>query len=485
MELNKVVVLIILTFIVVTPLMKSNETNLDIHQSLKVHNTNNFISNTTSLTNFDISYASVVFEIQDLGTSYACTFNLIIFGNFQTRSEGGKGRVTIQDKEISNFHISNSDVPIASTNFVEGNSSVCEFNLTQDLDETIPTQLSGNFQGKMTQNESGIYKFELGVNWGTTVSAYNTTVHIGSESGTIITPVQPNPYKVTSQGNSVDYYWWGQNVSEFNVRLDILSKAIKTLVTNLSSWQPSLHQSIEIQIQNPSSIEIHARVITPSWLDCNVTDFWVLSNQSQVLLFTVNSEANQNSSGSIFIVSIFSITADEYIFRDLIEISVNILPKGDSFSKNSFQNTLFPVLIVISLALGVLLSVIVYQYKETLPGILMNKINPRKSVHTGNSDTLEVTGDLWTTNMNRNSWDGKDDWESVHSKWKGVLSERELDILEILYTQGSSNQQALATRLNLSKSTISRIISHLEVKRFITRERLGISNIVKFNRERK
>jgi hypothetical protein len=484
MERNKAILLFLFTFLVLPPLMNSNEANLDIRQNLKAQNTDDYSDNNSSHTNFNISYASIVFEIQEVGT-YSCFFDLIIFGNSQTRIEGGKGRVIIQDKEISSFQIFLSDVPISSTRLVEGNSSVCDFNLTQNLDETKPAQLSGNFQGKIKQNNSGIYKFELGVNWGTVVSAYNTTVHIGSEVGSIITPVEPSPYKVTHQGNSVDYYWWGQYITEFSLKLDILSNEINTLVSSLSSWEPFLHQSIEVQIQNPSPIEIHARVITPSWIDCNVTDFWLPSNQSQALLFIVNSEVNQNSSGTIFIVSIFSLTDNEYIFRDLIEISVNISPNSYPSSENGFQSFLLPFLIIFSLGLGIILSGFVYQQRETLYATLMNKISPN-SVHIDNSDSLIVTGNSWISNenVNRNIWEGMKDWESIHSKWKGVLSERELEILEILYIQGSSNQQAIATRLDLSKSTISRIISQLEAKRFITRERLGISNIVKFNRER-
>ncbi len=44
------------------------------------------------------------------------------------------------------------------------------------------------------------------------------------------------------------------------------------------------------------------------------------------------------------------------------------------------------------------------------------------------------------------------------------------------------NQQAIANEMSVSKMTMSRIISRLETKRLLFRERLGFSNIIKLNK---
>ncbi len=73
-------------------------------------------------------------------------------------------------------------------------------------------------------------------------------------------------------------------------------------------------------------------------------------------------------------------------------------------------------------------------------------------------------------------------WKSIQSRWQTILPENELKVIEILYRQGSMNQQAIADNMGVSKMTMSRIISRLEAKRLLFRERLGFSNIIKLNK---
>ena len=75
------------------------------------------------------------------------------------------------------------------------------------------------------------------------------------------------------------------------------------------------------------------------------------------------------------------------------------------------------------------------------------------------------------------------DWDSVQSRFQNVLPENEFKVIEILFHQGSMNQQTIADELDISKMTMSRIISRLETKKLLSRKKSGMSNIIKLNEE--
>ena len=75
------------------------------------------------------------------------------------------------------------------------------------------------------------------------------------------------------------------------------------------------------------------------------------------------------------------------------------------------------------------------------------------------------------------------DWQLISTKWATILPENELKVLEILFTKGKLNQKSLATELDVSEMTMSRIISRLETKQLVVREPLGMSNIIKLNKD--
>ena len=73
-------------------------------------------------------------------------------------------------------------------------------------------------------------------------------------------------------------------------------------------------------------------------------------------------------------------------------------------------------------------------------------------------------------------------WESLQSRWEPILPEQELQVLKILFDQGVINQKTIADQLGVSAMAMSRIISRLETKRLLVRERLGMSNMIKLNK---
>ena len=74
-------------------------------------------------------------------------------------------------------------------------------------------------------------------------------------------------------------------------------------------------------------------------------------------------------------------------------------------------------------------------------------------------------------------------WELVKSKWETILPENELKVIRVLFNQGSRNQKSLAESIEVSTMTMSRIISRLETKRLVIRERTGMSNKIELKKE--
>ena len=75
-------------------------------------------------------------------------------------------------------------------------------------------------------------------------------------------------------------------------------------------------------------------------------------------------------------------------------------------------------------------------------------------------------------------------WDLIQSRWQDKLTENEIQVIQILFNHGSMNQQTLAVEIAVSKMKMSRIITRLEAKGLLSRERLGMSNIIKLNKER-
>lgn len=121
-----------------------------------------------------------------------------------------------------------------------------------------------------------------------------------------------------------------------------------------------------------------------------------------------------------------------------------------------------------------IVSGVIFYQREEISGIIQKKIN--------SINKIPNNLDLYPENSANEIFSRR--WKTINSKWNPILPELEMKILEILFLQGSMNQQSLAEKFDVSKGTISRVISRLETKRLLFREQLGISKVIKINKER-
>ncbi|MHA2288990.1 MAG: helix-turn-helix transcriptional regulator [Promethearchaeota archaeon] len=56
-----------------------------------------------------------------------------------------------------------------------------------------------------------------------------------------------------------------------------------------------------------------------------------------------------------------------------------------------------------------------------------------------------------------------------------------MQVVKILLKQGVLNQKTIAEEISISEMKMSRIISRLETKQLLVREKLGMSNLIKLD----
>lgn len=415
----------------------------------------NIVFTSQTPTDLEIQSASVYFNICS-GGKYQCNFYLQGIGNEHTSQSHTKCEFRISDNQTTNFSVFFYDSPINSSISINGSSSICTFILDREIPIGTSFLLLGNFMGNFQENNSGIYTFQLGINWGTYVQVQQITVSI-DKSEKIIPPIIPQPDEmIITTENTMALSWNHVDKDEFNAQLTVFFRTSEThfLAVDLTSWQASLDQSIEVQIQNNGPLVAHVYIHTPTWIYSDATYFSLIPTQNLTVLFSLNSEAVVGMNGIIEIIS-------EELW-EVIRIPVFVLYEEVPISN---FNDFFVPIFVMSLITGTgLATVLLYTKRTTIQKIMQKSMIFSKTLNAGvNEDFIS--------------------WESVHSRWEAILPEQELKVLEILFTQGSMNQQAIASQMEVSKVTMSRLISRLESKRLLSRERFGMSNLIKLNRD--
>ncbi len=158
--------------------------------------------------------------------------------------------------------------------------------------------------------------------------------------------------------NTIAILWSHANTDEFNAQLTVFSRTSEShyLAVDLSSWEASLGQSIEIQIQNNDPLVAHVYMHTPKWINSNTTYASLAPSKKLIVLFSLNSEAAIGMNGTIEIIS-------EELW-EVIRIPVFILYKEVPVS--NYNDFFVPIFIMSLIASIVLATALLYKRSETV-----------------------------------------------------------------------------------------------------------------------
>ncbi len=430
-------------------------------------------------TNLSISTATIYFTLLAEGR-YTCTFDLLIIGNEYSSNGEIMGNVSFPDSSISTPYLYFPDYPddkiylLNDSLFYKNDTQYCLFQSDLELPIGEKTKLRGSYVGNCQSYTSGLYTYRLGIDWGAWIDQQSTTIFLDASIIDLVEYNVPesqlgNPEK-DNDGNIVGYEWASMACSGFNGTFWVYPKTENPNLLEISKidWNVSINQRIELQIQNLGSFNLNIEINTPTWIDCNVTgNFWLMINETRGILFLINSQVTSGLGDTILIKIIGS--HDIYPI-DVIEIPVTVGANIQFFDIFFFLFSLSIIIAVIPILLyyqRLNIKQFINQIKKQVPPQYMGASDPIKT-------TLSYNGINESRVLS---------WSSIKNRWESILPKNELKVLELLYNFGNMNQQTLANHLGVSKVTMSRLISRLESKRLIQRERLGMSKIIQLNEE--
>lgn len=421
-------------------------------------NTEGFFSSTN--TELIISSVELLYYIQPTG-EYICQFTLEAIGNNLTEGGGVQCKFIISDLTIENFTILILNALVKPEKTENNTSSFISFAINDFIPDGFPFTIEGSFKGKYSLNASSIYTYTLGIDWGTTVGSQHTLITF-EDDYTIVSFSPPQPIIESTLG-VFELSWTETFVQGFNTTLKLHPRQLPNtfLIVNFlpSCWNATIGQTIHVPVHNIGVFEIEVLIVTPNWISTNVSHFKLIPDQKIIASFTVNSLASFGMNGTIEIIV--------WELWEPISIPVTVLDV-------EHYNGLFPFLLVFSLFTGLLVIGMSYYQRDSIKeyinqwkkgkNALMKRAVISSTVQKNFSEKVELT------------------WESLQSRWEPILPEQELQVLKILFDQGVINQKMIADQLGVSAMAMSRIISRLETKRLLVRERLGMSNMIKLNK---
>jgi hypothetical protein len=398
-------------------------------------------------TNLEIGVATTLYTV--LSTcEYRCFFSLLVTGNQYTENGLGGGWFIIPTLQIENCSMTLGQSQLDLLKAVQENKSVYSFTLNQNIPIGQKVTIDGIFYGRWTKNESGIYTYHLGVNWGTNVGYQETRIRLSGEK--IILHSTSLVFESIGSG-MLEASWYESSTQGFSTTLQLQFKKSPNdyLLITQTTWNATVGESIEVGIRNIGLFDIEGWIIpNTSWIKTNVSYFYLIPFQEITVRFSITNDAIRGNNGTIDIVS--------PVLWERVSIAVYVeknLPSG------GLENLYGPLLGLGLIVVVLTTSIIGYQQREKIRTTLINR---RK---TATEDT-------------------KESWETIQSKWEGILPEQELEVLEILYEHGSMNQQTIANKIGVSKVTMSRLVTRLEMKKLINRNRFGVSKIIKLEKDR-
>ncbi len=425
----------------------------------------------TSTSNINISTVELIYEINSTG-GYYCRFFLEALGNSLTETGSGECQFFIQSPPIEDLELEIFGDKIIHDLISDTNISTVSFP-TGIIQSNHLFSIVGHFNGIFNTNSSGKYSYELGIDWGTIVLG-KQSVEIRIDSCFSIVKVFPTAHKTETLLNyDLQYSWSEVSTTGFSVLLEILPKPLSApfLEIGLASWNASAGERRVVSIKNNVDFNITGFILTPTWIKANESNQFEfeLSFQQQIMVeFTVDQNVPVGSNGTISIVS-----RNFETIEIPVEVVVASTPGVDPF----------PFLQAVSLlSMIVVLGAIVYKKDEIVQ--LSRKYRKGFSKNDSTSLGSNDSNSLGFNDISETISEEQDTaWEIIQSKWETILPEKELLVISILFYQGSKNQKTIAEEIGVSKITMSRIISRLETKRLVIRERLGISNMIKLKKD--
>jgi len=418
-------------------------------------------------TEIDISNIQLIYEIDPTG-EYYCYFILEALGNNFTASGYAQCRFNVSDPNVEEFLLAISDEIVKVSQTKINNCTLITFSI---YDQYIPVghsfTIRGSFHGKSTCNDSSIFQYSLGIDWGTVAGSQHTKIKIDRQKFTILL-VDPVPHFSEEIRLGIEELQWNEILlGRFNVNLKLQRRQTQEpfLIIDRQSWNASIGQTITISLLNNASFITHGRIYTPNWITKNVSIFEISPNQSIKISLKINSIASLGMNDSIIILILE--------LRNPILIPVKVVNSAPDTGLASSILVIFAIIGILAISLG-------YYNRDTLMKYFtQNKIQEgalaKKNPHTSQSVSTQNNRITEITNQT---------WETVQMRWESILPEQELQVLKILLNQGTVNQKTIAEQLEVSEMTMSRIISRLETKRLLVRERFGISNLIKLNKKK-
>jgi hypothetical protein len=428
----------------------------------------------SSPTEFDIGSAHLVYDIQEDG-GYSCVFIHDIVGNEKTSEGASKGEFTLNDSSLSNISLSLEGLPLNHSVIQNGNTTILSFTIAQEIPLGTSYQLTGNFDGIYTGNTSDTYTYQFGISWGTTIGSQSTHIYINARAYSLILPISPEPHRTSLIGYKLRLSWMEVLASGFEATIKLQKQTQEFsihdyLELEVDRWK-SDSQTIEIRLRNLCSFTINAWIIYPPWLSCDTSQFSLDPNEKRAILFFLTDYATAGLNGTIEIHS-------AELFNNLAIIVEVPLQKNSNSEDNSPNPFVLPAIAIMAVLAG--LFGLLYHQRGNIQYFFQKRrepvnLNSNSVLNSKSAPDPAPTGVSHTPNP---------EWDLIGSRWDMILPERELRVLEILFTQGSMSQQAIADQMGISKGTMSRIISRLEGKGLLFRERFGMGNLIKLNKER-
>ncbi|MFX0087164.1 MAG: helix-turn-helix transcriptional regulator [Candidatus Hodarchaeota archaeon] len=416
----------------------------------------------TSNTGLNISTVQLIYKFYTDG-EYQCNFILDALGNNHTKTEIVQCIFNISDPNIKDCILTISDTLVEVNKISYGNFSTITFSTFKLYPIGHRFSIQGRFYGKFISNHTDIYTFNLGISWGTDVAFQNTVIQINKNKFTMLS-VQPTPHIIEDESLNVMKLEWNKMlVDNFEAILELYKKPLVNtfFFINMQSWEATIGQTAELTMRNNGTFDLRGWIITPEWMISNTTIFEIEPNQTVTALLTIKSSVNIGENGAIQLVIVDPL---ETIIIPVIIAYPAPIDLG------------FILLIGILAFIGIIMLIFGIIQRESIINYFKGYLGGKELLKP-NVNILINPQEKSTTLLEENNW------EAIETRWESVLPDQELQVLKILFFQGVVNQKTIAKQLQMSEMKMSRIINRLEIKRLLTRERSGMSKMVKLNKE--
>jgi len=175
-------------------------------------------------TDLKISSVKLNLLINADGT-YLCTFYGYIVGSNQTEPGNSRGSFIIPDTTVTNFTFFIDEISLDLEETTENESLIFSFSTNQSILENLQCRMRGSFYGNFQTNNSGIYSYSLGIDWGITIGEQTTIIRLKFREFNII-EVTPTDPTIQIFGEYFELQWFETMVQRFATELRLQSREI-------------------------------------------------------------------------------------------------------------------------------------------------------------------------------------------------------------------------------------------------------------------